>query len=43
MDAIRARHPYELPEIIVIPIHHALPAYAAWIHTETTDAPATSP
>lgn len=43
MDAIRTHHPYELPEIIVIPIHHALPAYAAWIRSETSDTPGTSP
>lgn len=24
-------HPYELPEIIAIPIVHGLPAYLAWI------------
>jgi periplasmic divalent cation tolerance protein len=34
--AIRARHPYELPEIIAVPITHGLPAYLAWIASETT-------
>src|SRR5436190_24219269 len=34
--AIRARHPYELPEIVAVPISHALPAYLDWIVTETT-------
>ena len=34
-DAIRARHPYELPEIIAVPIAHGLPEYLAWVVTET--------
>lgn len=33
--AIRARHPYELPEIVAVPITHGLPAYLAWIAAET--------
>lgn len=33
--AIVARHPYELPEIIVVPISHGLPAYLQWIGAET--------
>lgn len=33
--AIRSRHPYELPEIIAVPISDALPAYLAWIDAET--------
>ncbi|MBU0751639.1 MAG: divalent-cation tolerance protein CutA [Gammaproteobacteria bacterium] len=33
--AISARHPYELPEIIAVPISHGLPGYLAWIATET--------
>lgn len=34
--AIRARHPYELPEIIAVPVTHGLPDYLAWIDRETT-------
>jgi periplasmic divalent cation tolerance protein len=34
--AIRAGHPYELPEIIAVPIEHGLPAYLAWLAAETT-------
>jgi periplasmic divalent cation tolerance protein len=34
--AIRARHPYELPEIIAVPIDRGLPEYLAWVATETT-------
>ena len=33
--AIRAVHPYELPEIIAVPIERGLPAYLAWIGAET--------
>ncbi len=35
--AIRAAHPYELPEIIAVPIEHGLPAYLAWVDAETRD------
>ena len=34
-DAIRARHPYELPEIIALPVSDALPDYLAWVSAET--------
>jgi periplasmic divalent cation tolerance protein len=33
---IRARHPYELPEIVAVPIEHGLPAYLAWLAAETS-------
>lgn len=33
--AIKANHPYELPEIIAIPISHGLPGYLAWLAAET--------
>ena len=33
--AIRAAHPYELPEIIAVPIERGLPAYLAWVAAET--------
>lgn len=32
--AIRAAHPYELPEIIAVPIERGLPGYLAWIAAE---------
>ena len=39
--AIRANHPYELPEIIAVSINQGLPAYLQWIASETrTDTPA---
>lgn len=33
--AIRARHPYEVPEIVAFPIAAGLPAYLGWIAAET--------
>jgi periplasmic divalent cation tolerance protein len=36
---IRRLHPYELPEIVAVPITCGLPAYLDWITAET-DAPA---
>ena len=33
---IRELHPYELPEIIHVPITGGLPAYLAWLAQETT-------
>ncbi len=33
--AIRMSHPYQLPEIIAIPIVDGLPAYLGWIMQET--------
>lgn len=34
-DVIRALHPYELPEIVQVPISGGLPAYLEWLITET--------
>jgi periplasmic divalent cation tolerance protein len=33
--AIRERHPYELPEIVAVPITDGLPGYIDWIAAET--------
>ena len=33
--AIRARHPYELPEIVAVPVEHGLDAYLAWVNAAT--------
>lgn len=33
--AIRERHPYEIPEIIAVPITHGLPAYLVWLAAAT--------
>jgi periplasmic divalent cation tolerance protein len=34
-QALRAAHPYELPEIIAVSIERGLPAYLAWVAGET--------
>jgi len=34
--AIRNRHPYQVPEIIALPVAQGLPAYLDWIASETT-------
>jgi periplasmic divalent cation tolerance protein len=41
--AIRARHPYELPEIVAVPLSHGLPAYLAWVAMETQPEPNSCP
>jgi periplasmic divalent cation tolerance protein len=33
--AIRAGHPYELPEVIAVRIERGLPAYLDWVAAET--------
>lgn len=32
---LRECHPYDLPEIIAVPIEHGLPEYLAWVAEET--------
>ena len=34
-QALRAGHPYELPEIIAVPSERGLPAYLDWVAAET--------
>jgi periplasmic divalent cation tolerance protein len=34
-SAIRGAHPYELPEIIAVPIERGLTAYLDWVAAET--------
>jgi periplasmic divalent cation tolerance protein len=34
-EAIRALHPYDVPEIIAIPVIAGLPAYLRWVVDET--------
>lgn len=36
--AVLAAHPYELPEVIAVPVIHGLERYLDWIRTETADA-----
>lgn len=38
--AIRASHPYEVPEIIALPVTAGLPAYLEWVAGETREASA---
>jgi periplasmic divalent cation tolerance protein len=33
--ALRAAHPYELPEIIAVPVERGLAAYLDWVAAET--------
>ena len=35
--AIRANHPYELPEVIAVRVIQGLPAYLQWVESETRD------
>ncbi|HVB47806.1 MAG TPA: divalent-cation tolerance protein CutA [Burkholderiales bacterium] len=37
--AIRAGHPYELPEIVAVPVERGLPAYLDWVAQETRAQP----
>jgi len=34
-SAIRAEHPYDIPEIIALPVERGLPAYLNWVAAET--------
>lgn len=36
--ALRAGHPYELPEIIAVPIEQGLPEYLGWVAQETQES-----
>ncbi|MFH0825151.1 MAG: divalent-cation tolerance protein CutA [Pseudomonadota bacterium] len=38
-DAVRAMHPYEVPEIISISIDEGLPEYLKWIHENVEAEP----
>jgi len=35
-DAVRALHPYELPEIVAVPISAGLAGYLDWVAAETS-------
>lgn len=37
--ALREAHPYELPEIVAIPVQEGLPDYLAWVAAETAARP----
>lgn len=36
---LRAAHPYELPEIVAVPLARGLPAYLAWVAEQTAAEP----
>lgn len=38
-SALRALHPYDLPEIIALPVDRSLPAYLQWVGDMTTKHP----
>lgn len=38
-STLRNEHPYELPEIVAVPIKHGLSAYLDWLAFETTSPP----
>ena len=37
VDCIRANHPYELPEIIAVPVDQGMPEYLQWIDSCLSD------
>jgi periplasmic divalent cation tolerance protein len=39
VDAVVAQHPYETPEVVVVPIPDGAPGYLAWIDDVTTARP----
>ena len=36
---LRDTHPYELPELLAVPVQQGLPAYLDWVRSETTPRP----
>jgi|SRR2546422_5959867 len=39
VDAVRSLHPYEVPEVIALPIASGFPAYLSWVSDETRAPP----
>jgi periplasmic divalent cation tolerance protein len=35
--AVTELHPYDVPELVALPIEHGLPAYLEWVGAETTE------
>lgn len=35
LQCLHDLHPYDVPEILVLPINHGLPAYLDWVRQET--------
>lgn len=42
-STLRALHPYELPEIIAVPVVRGLPGYLDWVTSETAPPEISSP
>lgn len=36
VGAVRAAHPYDVPELVAVPVADGLPTYLAWVTEETT-------
>jgi periplasmic divalent cation tolerance protein len=36
--AVRAQHPYEIPELLAVPVEHGLDRYLSWLSGEVRDA-----
>lgn len=36
-EVVRAQHPYDVPELIAVPITQGLPAYLDWVAKETEE------
>ena len=39
IERIKALHPYEVPEILVLPVIGGFAPYAAWVHEQTQPLP----
>lgn len=39
-DALFARHPYSVPELVVLPVRETSPAYGAWLADAASAGPA---
>ena len=35
VEAVERLHPYDVPELLALPVHSGLPAYLAWLTAET--------
>jgi len=38
VEAVERLHPYDVPELLALPVQAGLPAYLAWLSTETEAA-----
>ncbi|MBI4419774.1 MAG: divalent-cation tolerance protein CutA [Gemmatimonadetes bacterium] len=36
LNAVRTLHPYDVPELLALPVEHGLQAYLDWMASETT-------